>query len=178
MSAGEQLRLIAEQLLIVAEQRDNDADADLSTLEESPHVLRRRTSEDPISFADPDALACLASAFYETRRMRNRHFRNDLFADPAWDILLDLFVQKSSGKRVSITSACIASGVPPTTGLRWVTLLVDEGLVIREGDEVDRRRAFLRLSKTGEIAVQRTLIDSLAYLRTAPTGLFRFERKR
>jgi len=178
VSDVQQLRLIAEQLLIVAQQREQHAATQLPVEEDSPGPVRRKTNDDPISFADPDTLACLAFGFYETRRLRDRHFKNDLFGDPAWDILLDLFVQKSAGKRVSITSACIASGTPPTTGLRWVALLVEEGLVIREGDEVDRRRAFLRLSKAGEIAVQRTLIDSLSYLRSATSGVFAFKRGR
>lgn len=182
MSDSEQLRLIAEQLLIVAQRRDELATSNMPAPtkfpldEESRGPLRRRTNDDPISFADPDTLAQIASALYQTRRLRDRHFKSDLFADPAWDILLDLFSQKASGKRVSVTSACIASDVPPTTALRWITLLVDEGLITREGDEDDRRRAFLRLSKKGEIAVQRTLIDSLAYLRAAPRGAFAFGR--
>lgn len=176
MSESDELRQIAERLLIVAQRHDQLAPVEPAIRQDVPHLSRRRTNNDPTTFADPDTLASLASGLYETRRLRDRHFKNDLFADPAWDILLDLFVQKSVGKRVSITSACIASGVPATTGLRWVTLLVDEGLVIREGDEIDRRRAFLRLSKEGEKAVQMALLDSLAYLRSAPTGVFAFNR--
>ena len=174
MSESDELRQIAERLLIVAQQHDQLAPVDPAVRQNFPHTSRRRTNNDPTTFADPDTLASLATGLYDTRRLRERHFKYDLFADPAWDILLDLFVQKSCGRRVSITSACIASGVPPTTGLRWVALLVEEGLVLREGDDVDRRRAFLRLSATGETAVKRTLIDSLAYLRSATIGAFSF----
>lgn len=177
MTDIQQLRLIAEQLLIVAQERECSVASEPPAAEGESRKVQRKTSDDPISFADPDTLACLAFGLYETRRLRDRHFKNDLFADPAWDILLDLYVQKSAGKRVSITSACIASGAPPTTGLRWVSLLIAEGLVIREDDIVDRRRAFLRLSKAGETAVQRALIDSLSYLKNAAGCAFAFWKR-
>lgn len=80
------------------------------------------------------------------RRMRDRFFDSDLFADPAWDILLDLTAARAEHIRVSVTSLCIASGVPPTTALRWIGQMVDAGLLERVEDEADRRRAFIALS--------------------------------
>ena len=80
------------------------------------------------------------------RRLRDRHFDPALFADPAWDILLDLTAARAEHKRVSVTSLCIASGVPPTTALRWIGQMVESGLLERTGDEADRRRAFIALS--------------------------------
>jgi hypothetical protein len=38
------------------------------------------------------ALAAYAENLYQERRRRVRHFPQHLFAEPAWDILLDLFV--------------------------------------------------------------------------------------
>lgn len=80
------------------------------------------------------------------RRMRDRFFDPALFADPAWDILLDLTAARAEHARVSVTSLCIASGVPPTTALRWIGQMVDSGLLERVEDETDRRRAFIALS--------------------------------
>lgn len=82
-----------------------------------------------------------------SRQLRKRYFNNNLFADPAWDMLLDLAAAEGEGTRVSVTSLCIASGVPPTTALRWVTQMVENGLFIRVDDGSDRRRAFVTLSK-------------------------------
>lgn len=73
-------------------------------------------------------------------------FGKDIFGDPAWDMLLDLAVARAEHTRVSVTSLCIASGVPPTTALRWISLMVDEGLFVRVDDESDKRRAFIALS--------------------------------
>lgn len=72
---------------------------------------------------------------------------SNLFADPGWFILLDLFVQESLGKQTSINSACVASMSPPSTGLRWITLLVDRGFIRRKNDPTDNRRVFLTLTK-------------------------------
>lgn len=80
------------------------------------------------------------------RQLRARFFDGELFADPAWDILLDLTAARVEHKRVSVTSLCIASGVPPTTALRWIGQLIDAGLLERVEDDADRRRAFIALT--------------------------------
>ena len=80
------------------------------------------------------------------RQMRARFFEADLFADPAWDMLLDLTAAKAEHARVSVTSLCIASGVPPTTALRWIGQMTEAGLLQRIEDETDRRRAFITLT--------------------------------
>ncbi|WP_214652231.1 winged helix DNA-binding protein [Novosphingobium jiangmenense] len=80
------------------------------------------------------------------RQLRARFFEGDLFADPAWDMLLDLTAARAEHKRVSVTSLCIASGVPPTTALRWISQMTETGLLCRAEDATDRRRAFIALS--------------------------------
>ena len=47
---------------------------------------------------------------------------------------------------MSVTSLCIASGVPPTTALRWISQMVDQGLLERVSDDSDKRRAFIALT--------------------------------
>ena len=80
------------------------------------------------------------------RQLRARFFDGDLFADPAWDMLLDLTAARAEHARVSVTSLCIASGVPPTTALRWIGQMTEAGLFERVEDEADRRRAFIALT--------------------------------
>ena len=89
------------------------------------------------------------------RQLRARFFDGDLFADPAWDILLDLTAARAEHLRVSVTSLCIASGVPPTTALRWIGQMTDTGLLLRVDDEADRRRAFIALSDKSADAMAR-----------------------
>jgi hypothetical protein len=92
----------------------------------------------------------LAESAYLDRRRRDKYFSDaTLFGEPAWDILLDLFIAAGEKKRISITSACIGAAAPPTTALRWLTILERSGLVEREGDERDQRRSYVRLTKLG-----------------------------
>jgi hypothetical protein len=89
------------------------------------------------------------------RQLRARFFDADLFADPAWDMLLDLTAARAEHKRVSVTSLCIASGVPPTTALRWIGQMIDAGLLDRIEDETDRRRAFIALNDRAADSIAR-----------------------
>jgi Winged helix DNA-binding domain len=89
------------------------------------------------------------------RQLRARYFDGDLFADPAWDMLLDLTAARAEHKRVSVTSLCIASGVPPTTALRWIGQMTEVGLFHRVEDESDRRRALIALSDKAADAMAR-----------------------
>ena len=89
------------------------------------------------------------------RQLRERFFDAQLFADPAWDILLDLTAARAEHKRVSVTSLCIASSVPPTTALRWISQMVESGLLERVEDEADKRRAFIALTDSTADAMAR-----------------------
>lgn len=80
------------------------------------------------------------------RRLREQFFDRDLFADPAWDILLDLKAAAGEGQKVSVSSLCIAAAVPPTTALRWITAMTENGMLERRQDPDDARRVFIVLS--------------------------------
>jgi len=97
----------------------------------------------------------LVRRIIENRQKRARFFDGELFADPAWDMLLDLTAARAEHVRVSVTSLCIASGVPPTTALRWIGQMVESGLFVRVEDESDRRRAFIALSDRAADAMAR-----------------------
>lgn len=95
-----------------------------------------------------------ARAAYATRRKRCTIFGNaELFGEPAWDILLDLYIAHVENKSVSVSSACIGSAAPPTTGLRWLGVLTENGLILREHDPEDQRRVLVRLTDQGLTAM-------------------------
>jgi hypothetical protein len=98
--------------------------------------------------AGPDKKATARSIreTIKSRRLRERYFAADLFADPAWDILLDLFAARAEGVSVSVSSLCIAAAVPPTTALRWITAMTSNGILSRRHDPNDARRVFIELS--------------------------------
>lgn len=90
----------------------------------------------------------LAERFIRLRRKRDSIFGDRLFADPAWDMMLDLYqASKKDARPISVTSLCIASAVPNTTALRWMDALVQKGLLTRHADERDGRRTFVSLTE-------------------------------
>jgi hypothetical protein len=126
-----------------------------SSLSDKPVSFRPAPSAifEPLVPADKETKAPTASAIRDLiklRRMREQHFPPALFADPGWDILLDLFAAKQEGKAVSVSSLCIAAAVPPTTALRWVTTMTEHGALIRRQDPNDARRVFIELSEDSE----------------------------
>lgn len=82
------------------------------------------------------------------RRRRDEIFgrKKDLFSDPAWDMLLDLYLSRLERRRVAVSSLCIAASVPSTTALRWIKTMCDHGLFVRSADPEDGRRFFIHLS--------------------------------
>lgn len=101
----------------------------------------------PVSAGPPLPDPQMVRQIIANRQARARFFAPELFGDPAWDMLLDLTAAHGEGARVSVTSLCIAAGVPATTALRWLTQMVESGIFVRVPDPADRRRAFIALSE-------------------------------
>lgn len=80
------------------------------------------------------------------RRLRDNYFSCDLFADPAWDILLDLAIARKKGVKISVSSLCIAASVPTTTALRKINHMIEDGLIFKEPDKNDKRRTYISMS--------------------------------
>lgn len=94
------------------------------------------------------------------RRARSRHFdTSDLFGEPAWDILLDLYVHQFKNHDVSVKAASIGSGAPASTALRWLKILEKRGLIFSDLDPSDHRRRFVRLTPSGYESMTRYLDD-------------------
>lgn len=113
----------------------------------SPRLKAVRSSLCP---GDPVICAAEVKAMIKDRRHRDEYFNDYLFADPAWDMLLELFQALLEQRRVATTNLCESAAVPHTTALRWITTLKQEGLIVCEGDRLDGRRKFVSLSAKGE----------------------------
>lgn len=85
-------------------------------------------------------------AILQARRKRAQAFDADLFADPAWDMLLELYLAHLGQFDLSVGSLCAASRVPATTALRWITAMERRGLFQRRPDRSDKRRFLISLS--------------------------------
>lgn len=115
----------------VAVQADRSADV------ESPDVGRRQM-----------ALG-RAQSEYELHCRRSRLFGKRVFFDPAWNILLDVFIAGCLQRHLSVTAVCIGSQVPTATALRYIAGLGTAGLLTRVADERDGRRTHIQLTEAG-----------------------------
>jgi hypothetical protein len=117
---------------------------------------------------EPPVDAALIRSIIRARRLRDTYFKGGIFADPAWDMLLDLMAARLEKHRVAVSSLCIAAAVPPTTALRWIKTLTDRGILVRCADPADGRRVYIELSDEAARALT-------AYIRAAqrisPLGL-------
>ena len=94
----------------------------------------------------PHPLVETARSLYDQRRLRARYFTDGLFAEPTWDMLLDLFIADCERRRISVKSVCIGAHVPTTTALRHLQWLQDHGLVERLRHPRDARSTHVRLT--------------------------------
>ncbi|APZ97433.1 hypothetical protein BWQ93_02205 [Sphingopyxis sp. QXT-31] len=117
----------------------------------------------PISF--DEGRAAEAARMYKERRLRDRFLPSNLFAEPAWDMLLDLYRAHYRKSDVSICSLCLASCVPTTTAHRWIDTMEDAELFKRTCDQTDRRRIFVELTEGARLAMDR-YFDRLAAIRS------------
>ena len=109
----------------------------------------------PSASDDPPAVSVeQVRKIIRARRLRARYFSEELFADPAWDMLLDLLQAEIAQLRVPVSSLCIAASVPATTALRWLRTMVDQKLFVRRADPHDGRRVFVELAPEASRALR------------------------
>jgi hypothetical protein len=105
----------------------------------------RRQDGEPLCDTPLDA----ARGAYNARRARQRIFGDRLFADPSWDIMLDLFIARLEGNQVSVSSACIGAAAPTSTALRHISHLEQVGLLSRRRHPSDARSTYIELTDEG-----------------------------
>jgi len=128
-----------------------DIEARLDTLPNMP----------PSQGPSDEKLAAMATSLYRLRRRRAQYFEPSLFGEPAWDMLLDLFINKALGRRISTTSLCLAADAPQATGLRYIDLLETKGLVQRRSAPDDRRVTLVDLTQQGYRLMRRYVVEGM-----------------
>lgn len=101
--------------------------------------------------ADPRIAAARdrAAEILAMRREREELLGVDIFGEPAWDLLLDLFIQHVDGQRTNSKSAAMAARAPTSTAMRYLNILVDTGLVIKAPSPHDLRVQYVTISPRG-----------------------------
>ena len=112
----------------------------------------------------------MAKRLLGSRDMRTRVTEACELSEAGWQMLLDLFVAKQLGHRVSVTDLALAAQVPKSTGLRIAAQLVENGLAIREADPNDGRRQWMRIAESTQAKLDDYLVDAARLFSTPLKG--------
>lgn len=85
----------------------------------------------------------------QMRRARDAIFGEQLFSDPAWDILLELYAAKLGGRTMTSSQLAMAIGVPDSTSGRWITALRNRRLITSAVDESRPPQVYISLTTEG-----------------------------
>ena len=105
------------------------------------------------------ALLERAQYILRVRRSRERLIGKAIIGEPAFDLLLCLYV-RSGQRETSLTSLAKPAGIPYSSAMRWIAYLADKGLVERIESESDRRATSIQLTPSG-----RAVMDELLSIR-------------
>ena len=102
-----------------------------------------------LSDQSADARASRAREEFHNRRRRKRLFSSIMFGEPAWDMLLALYIQESTGPRHTLGTLLQSAGVSGSSGKRWLDSLERQGLAVRIPHPNDARTYYVRLTNKG-----------------------------
>lgn len=98
------------------------------------------------------------------RRRRSETFGEDLFSDPAWDILLELFAARLGNRRLELGD--LDSIAPRSTLARWVAVLEERGLVECQIDALCPDRFWIALNRDCASKMSAFLSDAPDFARS------------
>lgn len=104
----------------------------------------------------PEELLARAEYILRVRRSRERLLGRAMIGEPAYDLLLCLYV-RSGQEETSLSSLARPAGIPYSSALRWIVYLADKGFVARTESKSDRRVTSLRLTASGRAVMDKIL---------------------
>ncbi|MBW0006912.1 MAG: hypothetical protein JO335_04270 [Sphingomonas sp.] len=113
----------------------------------------------PLPATEAMLLKRAVSRAIEDRRRRAQFFSEDIFGEPAWDILLELYYAELMQVRMTLARLYRRTGVAQTTAIRWLKLFERRGIVDRRDDPLDSRRIFITLTPSVSDAMTRFFQD-------------------
>lgn len=85
--------------------------------------------------------------------LRANFFPQLQFAEPLWDIMVEIYANALAGRQMSVSDACLGMGLSTSTALRCLKYHEGLGLIARSDDPRDARRSFVELSEGAEAAL-------------------------
>lgn len=90
----------------------------------------------------PEISGASVRAILAVRRLRDECF-GPAIGEMPWAVLLEAYAARLEGRLSPMTSLGASAGVARSTAHRWVTWLVDQGLLVRHPQSANRRTALV-----------------------------------
>lgn len=150
-------------------QEEGDLAGIAARLAEMSDEMRRIAANVPAAASriHTGDFAEIARLLLAQRHSRKRFLPNSLFHEPAWEILLSLYVVHLRGGSLGVKQLVALVDAPVTTSQRWIDQLVHMKLLQRVNDPLDRRRQEISLTDHGAQALE----NYLRSLNTTETQL-------
>jgi len=164
MSRNESLiRALEEVCDILSSMKDKPSiicGDEAATREEADLIVQTSglCSEQAIKSVEQD-LVKHARLILKHRKMRRGHLPEQIFGEPGWEMLLDLFIHMNLGKAVNISSMCLATNAPKTTALRYIELLAEMGLIQKVASPHDGRITYVKLTPKAYVSLGTYLLE-------------------
>lgn len=71
----------------------------------------------------------VATIALKIRQRRARFVSSDLFSEPVWDAMLDMFIDQDPEIERSASHLAGVAGIAVTTMRRWLNIMIAEGLI-------------------------------------------------
>lgn len=139
-------------------QDENILMNELAVISETLESIERRVSAIRFNTSEPAGRKTTpllqARLHYQSRRDRDKLFgKSGLFGEPAWDMLVVLFIAAEEGRQMNVLSLCFAITLQATSALRWISILETNGLIERINDGIDPRRAVVSLTPNAKQSI-------------------------
>ena len=123
----------------------------------------------PVDSASPDAgqatspiqrenLREHARKIRAARDLRQQWFDRNIFGEPAWEMLLTLYIIDGEQRRLSTRRIAKLANLSLTTTLRWLDYLEEQQLISRRRNPFDQRVVDTELSDKGRTAMDAYLM--------------------
>lgn len=125
-----------------------------------PSLLDGATQQADIARAERSVvLASVARSVLEARRKLERICSGDVPRDAAWDMMLELFIARQTGRLLCVKELTLLCGASPAGAVRRLDRLQTAGLICRKTDGQDHRRIRVDLTACGFEAMHAILED-------------------
>ena len=105
-----------------------------------------------------------------SRELRGKSFDQNIFGEPAWEILLALYTIDCDQRRLNTQKLSKLANLALTTALRWLDYLEEQDLIGRKPNPFDQRTVTVELSDKGRAAMDHYLLKMHRADLSGPTA--------